>query len=76
MANSRPDNDGVQPSSSKPRPDVSLSQHIPAHRVTSVLLNGQNFAAWSRSLLLYLGGKGKIIWIEGKEKKLALTDPK
>ena len=42
-----------------PRPDLSLSQHTPAHRVTSVLLNGNNFSVWSRSFRLFLGGKGK-----------------
>uniref|UniRef100_A0A2N9H666 CCHC-type domain-containing protein n=1 Tax=Fagus sylvatica TaxID=28930 RepID=A0A2N9H666_FAGSY len=61
------------PSSSS---DVSLSHHAPAQRVTSVLLNGQNFAAWSRSLHLYLGGKGKSGWLLGIEKQPATTDPK
>ena len=32
------------PSSSS---NVSLSHHAPAQRITSVLLNGQNFASWS-----------------------------
>jgi hypothetical protein len=40
-------------------PPMSLSHHAPVQRITSDLLNGQNFAAWSRSLRLYLGGKGK-----------------
>ncbi|XP_059627559.1 uncharacterized protein LOC132270389 [Cornus florida] len=31
------------------------AQHTPAQRVTSVLLNGRNFASWARSLRLYEG---------------------
>ena len=50
-------------------PEVSLSQHALAHRITSVLLNGRNFVAWSRSLRLYLGGKGKSRWLLGMEKQ-------
>ena len=57
------------------RPDLGLSQHTPAQRVTSVLLSGRNFAAWSRSFRLYLGGKGKSGWILGTEPKPALSDP-
>ncbi|XP_057505543.1 uncharacterized protein LOC130788863 [Actinidia eriantha] len=51
----------------------SLSQ--PAQRVTSVLLNGKNFHAWSRSFQLYLGGKRKTRWILGKEPKPTESDP-
>ncbi|GFZ19458.1 hypothetical protein Acr_28g0001630 [Actinidia rufa] len=47
-----------------------------AQRVTSVLLNGKNFHAWSRSFQLYLGGKRKTRWILGKEPKPAESDPK
>ena len=54
----------------------SSAQHTPAQRVTSVLLNGRNFASWSRSLRLYVGGKGKTGWLLGTEKKPADTDPK
>ena len=64
----------VQPVGSQPRLDLSLSHHSPAQRVTSVLLNGQNFAAWSRSLRLYLGGRGKLSWLSDKEPKPAETD--
>ena len=60
-----------------PRQDLSLSHPTtPAQRVTSVLLNGKNFHAWSRSLRLYLGGKRKIGWILGKVPTLPDTDPK
>ena len=52
---------------------VSLSHSQPTQRVTSVLLNGKNFHAWSRSFQLYLGGKRKTRWILGKEPKLAET---
>ncbi|GFY81087.1 hypothetical protein Acr_01g0008960 [Actinidia rufa] len=55
---------------------VSLSHSQPAQRVTSVLLNGKNFYAWSRSFQLYLGGKRKTRWILGKEPKPAESDPK
>ncbi|GFS34572.1 hypothetical protein Acr_00g0034750 [Actinidia rufa] len=55
---------------------VSLSHSQPAQRVTSVLLNGKNFHAWSRSFQLYLGGKCKTRWILGKEPKPAESDPK
>ena len=61
------------PSSSS---NVSLSHHAPAQHITSVLLNGQNFASWSRSLRLYLGGKGKSGWLLGIEKQPATIDPK
>ncbi|GFZ13690.1 Rho GTPase activating protein with PAK-box/P21-Rho-binding domain-containing protein [Actinidia rufa] len=47
-----------------------------AQRVTSVLLNGKNFHAWSRSFQLYLGGKRKTRWILGKEPKPTASDPK
>ena len=57
------------------RPDPVLSQHTPTQWVTIVLLNGRNFAAWSRSFRLYLGGKGKSGWILGTEKKPAISDP-
>ncbi|KAG5557142.1 hypothetical protein RHGRI_007420 [Rhododendron griersonianum] len=40
-----------------PKSDFSLSQHTPAHRVTSVLLNGKFFAAWSRSFQLFFGSR-------------------
>ena len=54
-----------------PRQDLSLSRPItPAQRVTSVLLNGKNFHAWSRSFHLYLGGKRKIGWVLGKVSTL------
>ncbi|GFY97587.1 hypothetical protein Acr_12g0001280 [Actinidia rufa] len=55
---------------------VSLSHSQPAQRVTSVLLNGKNFHAWSRSFQLYLGGKRKTRWILEKEPKPAESDPK
>ncbi|GFS31221.1 hypothetical protein Acr_00g0016250 [Actinidia rufa] len=50
---------------------VSLSHSQPAQRVTSVLLNGKNFHAWSRSFQLYPSGKRKTRWILGKEPKPA-----
>uniref|UniRef100_A0A2N9J940 Integrase catalytic domain-containing protein n=1 Tax=Fagus sylvatica TaxID=28930 RepID=A0A2N9J940_FAGSY len=55
-------------------PPMSLSHHAPAQRITSALLNGRNFAAWSRSLRLYLGGKGKSGWLLGIEKQPAVSD--
>ncbi|XP_057467808.1 uncharacterized protein LOC130757154 isoform X1 [Actinidia eriantha] len=55
---------------------VSLSHSQPAQRVTSVLLNGKNFHAWSRSFQLYIGGKRKTRWILGKEPKPVESDPK
>ncbi|GFY96881.1 dihydroxyacetone kinase [Actinidia rufa] len=48
---------------------VSLSHSQPTQCVTSVLLNGKNFHAWSRSFQLYLGGKRKTRWIMEKEPK-------
>ncbi|GFY97064.1 hypothetical protein Acr_11g0013700 [Actinidia rufa] len=50
---------------------VSLSHSQPAQRVTSVLLNENNFHAWSRSFQLYPSGKRKTRWILGKEPKPA-----
>ena len=65
----------LAPVAPTPRPDLSLSQHTPAHRVTSVLLNGNNFSVWSRSFRLFLGGKGKTGWILGQHPKPTTTDP-
>ena len=55
---------------------MSFSHHAPAQRITSALLNGRNFATWSRSLRLYLGGKGKSGWLLGIEKQPAASDAK
>lgn len=59
-----------------PKSDFSISQHTPAHRVASVLLNGKNFAAWSRSFQLFVGGKGKSNWFLKTEKQPPADDPK
>ncbi|GFS38754.1 hypothetical protein Acr_00g0059220 [Actinidia rufa] len=50
---------------------VSLSHSQPTQRITSVLLNGKNFHAWSRSFQLYPSRKRKTRWILGKKSKLA-----
>ncbi|GFY98601.1 ABC transporter 1 [Actinidia rufa] len=55
---------------------VSFSYSQPAQRVTSVLLNGKNFHAWSHSFQLYLIEKRKTRWILGKETKPDESDPK
>ena len=47
-----------------------------AHRITSVILTEKNFAAWSRSLRLYLDGKGKSGWLLETEKPPPDNDPK
>ena len=64
------------PSGSHLHPNVSLSltSDSPAQRVTTVLLDGQNFAAWSHSLRLFFGAKGKMSWLLGKSPKPASTD--
>ncbi|GFY95385.1 hypothetical protein Acr_10g0007700 [Actinidia rufa] len=59
-----------------PRPDFSLSQHTPGARITCELLNGKNFAAWSRSVRLFLGGKGKSGWFLDTITKPNAIDPK
>ncbi|GFZ02262.1 hypothetical protein Acr_15g0008700 [Actinidia rufa] len=59
-----------------PHPDFSLSQHTPGARITCELLNGKNFATWSRSVRLFLGGKGKSGWLLGTITKPNATDPK
>ena len=73
-------NPGKETETSSPimasRPDLSLSHSTPAQRVTSVLLTGKNFHAWSNSFRLFLGGKRKIGWLLGKEKEPAESDPK
>ncbi|GFZ13064.1 structural maintenance of chromosomes (SMC) family protein [Actinidia rufa] len=58
------------------RPDFSLPQHTPGARITCELLNEKNFAAWSRSVRLFLGGKGKSGWLLGTITKSNATDPK
>ena len=57
-----------------PRQDLSLSHPTPTQHVTSVLLNGKNFHAWSPSFRLYLGGKRKIGWLLGKVPTPLETD--
>ncbi|GFZ02254.1 hypothetical protein Acr_15g0008620 [Actinidia rufa] len=59
-----------------PCPDFFLSQHTPGARITCELLNGKNFATWSRSVRLFLGGKGKSGWVLGIITKPNATDPK
>jgi hypothetical protein len=54
--------------------NVSLSHHALAQCISSVFLNGQNFAVWSRSLRL--GGNGKSGWLLGTEKQPAVIDLK
>ena len=56
------------------RLDLSLTQHTPAHRVTSVLLNENNFPTWFRSFRLFLGEKGKTGWILGHHPKPATSN--
>ena len=45
-------------------------------RVTSIVLNGRNFASWSRSISLFLGTAGKTHWLLGPIPKPDQTDPK
>ncbi|TXG59600.1 hypothetical protein EZV62_014173 [Acer yangbiense] len=45
-------------------------------RVTSVLLNGRNFASWSRALKLFIGGRGKVSWLLGNSPRPADNDLK
>ena len=65
----------VSPAITALRPDLSIAHTTPAHRVTSVLLNGKNFHAWSNSFRLFLGGKRKIGWLLGKEQSPGESDP-
>ena len=53
-----------------------MSHHLPSQRVTSVLLNGKFFAAWSHSLHLFLGGKGKSGWLLTTETQPSDKNPK
>ena len=46
------------------------------HRITSVVLNKIFFAAWSRSLHIYFGGKGKSSCLLETEKPPPDNDPK
>ncbi|XP_059639077.1 uncharacterized protein LOC132281384 [Cornus florida] len=64
------------PESSNNKETLFSVQHTLAQRVTSVLLNGRNFASWARSLCLYVGGKGKSGWILGTENRPDIKDPK
>ncbi|GFS46225.1 hypothetical protein Acr_00g0100900 [Actinidia rufa] len=52
------------------------SPNTPGARITCELLNEKNFAAWSRSVRLFLGGKGKSGWLLGTITKPNATDPK
>ncbi|GFZ08230.1 hypothetical protein Acr_20g0000380 [Actinidia rufa] len=58
-----------------PRPDLSLSQHTPAHRVTSVLLNGNNFSVWSRSSFSFSVERAKLDGFLSHHHKPATSDP-
>ncbi|GFY93013.1 putative methyltransferase family protein [Actinidia rufa] len=57
-------------------PIFSYPNTTPGARITCELLNGKNFAAWSRSVRLFLGGKGKSGWLLGTITKPNATDPK
>ncbi|GFY81632.1 hypothetical protein Acr_01g0014410 [Actinidia rufa] len=61
--------DEVAPALTVPVPSpvpVSLSHSQPAQRVTSVLLNGKNFHAWSHSFQLYM--------VEKRKTRLSVAD--
>ncbi|KAF7140747.1 hypothetical protein RHSIM_Rhsim06G0128100 [Rhododendron simsii] len=53
-----------------------LSPPVPGGKVTSVLLNGRNFATWSRSFRLFVGGRDKMPSLLGKMSRPADGDPK
>ncbi|GFY96877.1 hypothetical protein Acr_11g0011830 [Actinidia rufa] len=53
-----------------------IPKHTPDARFTCELLNGKNFAAWSRSVRLFLGGKGKSGWLLSTITKPNATYPK
>lgn len=56
--------------------DFTIFQPAFAYRITNVLLNAQNFAVWSQSLHLYLGGKGKSHWLLESMVQPPDSDPK
>ncbi|KAK0602745.1 hypothetical protein LWI29_036622 [Acer saccharum] len=45
-------------------------------RITSVPLNGRNFASWSQALKLFIGGRGKVSWLLGNSPRPTDGDPK
>ncbi|KAH0974572.1 hypothetical protein GBA52_016471 [Prunus armeniaca] len=45
-------------------------------KLSSILLNGLNYVAWSRAVTLSLGGKAKLGHINGKAKQPKSNDPK
>ncbi|VVA22856.1 PREDICTED: UBN2_3 domain-containing [Prunus dulcis] len=45
-------------------------------KLSSILLNGLNYVAWSRAVTLSLGGKAKFGHINGKAKQPKSNDPK
>ncbi|KAI9159905.1 hypothetical protein LWI28_003136 [Acer negundo] len=53
-----------------------LTPIVSSGRVTSILMNGLNFASWSRALKLFIGGRGKVSYLLGKSFRSADGDPK
>ena len=47
-----------------------------SQKVTTQLLNGRNFAEWSRSFQLFLGRVGKLGWLTGSNPKPADDNPR
>lgn len=48
----------------------------PTMKLSSILLNGLNYVAWSRAVTLSLGGKATLGHINGKAKQPKCNDPK
>lgn len=48
----------------------------PTMKLSSILLNGLNYVAWSRAVILSLGGKPKLGHINRKVKQPKFDDPK
>ena len=63
-------------SKSEPTPAVSTIPDSSPHLVTNHKLNGQNFLQWSRSVFMFVCGRGKDGHLTDETAAPKATDPK
>ncbi|XP_016168365.1 uncharacterized protein LOC107610899 [Arachis ipaensis] len=65
----------ANPSHDPTNPYFILPSESPGIPLTSVVLTGSNFGAWSRAMLLALKSKNKLKFIDGNIEKPDSSDP-
>ena len=65
-------------SSQMPHSDSTVIAALdnPNLKITTTLFTGQNYLTWSKSVALYLQGRGKMGHFDGRIKAPDTTDPK